>query len=163
MDQSLLRQEEVDGAPRFTMLETIREYALERLAASEERRAIRQQHAAYYLALAEQAEPELRGPAQVAWQTRLAAEHDNLRAALDWAAERGAVETGLRLATALLWFWWEHGHVSEGRKWLEEALGRSGAVPVLLRAKALGAAGLLVAAFTRTTQRPRRCWGKAWR
>ncbi len=146
LDHSMLRQEDVGDEPRFTMLETIREYALEQLELGGEVESIRQQHAAYYLALAEQAEPELRGPDLVAWQARLAAELGNLRAALHWAAERGATETGLRLATALFWFWWEQGQVTEGRKWLEAALGRSGAVPVLLRAKALSAAGYLVAA-----------------
>jgi tetratricopeptide (TPR) repeat protein len=145
VEQNLLRQEEVDGAPRFTMLETIREYALERLEGGGEVKTIRQQHATYYLALAEQVESELRGSAQVTWQARLAAEYGNLQAALHWSADRGAAETGLRLATALLWFWWDQGRVSEGSKWLEAALGRSGAVPVLLRAKALGAAGFLVA------------------
>jgi predicted ATPase/transcriptional regulator with XRE-family HTH domain len=146
LDQSMLRQEEhLDGEPRFGMLETIREYALEQLELGGEVESIRQQHAAYNLALAEQAEPELRGPDLVAWLARLAAELGNLRAALHWAAERGATETGLRLATALFWFWWKQGQVTEGRKWLEAALGRSGAVPVLLRAKALSAAGFLVA------------------
>jgi predicted ATPase/DNA-binding CsgD family transcriptional regulator/transcriptional regulator with XRE-family HTH domain len=146
LDQSMLRQEEVGDKPRFTLLETIREYALERLVECGDADPIRQQHAAYYLALAEQAEPELRGPEHAAWQARLAAEYGNLRAALHWAAERGVAECGLRLATALEWFWWGQGHVSEGRKWLKEALGHSGAVPVLVRAKALDAAGFLAAA-----------------
>jgi len=145
LDQSMLREEDVGGEPRFGMLETIREYALEQLELGGEVESIRQQHAAYYLTLAEQAEPELRGPEHAAWQARLAAEYGNLRAALHWAAERGVAESGLRLATALEWFWWGQGHVTEGRKWLKQALGRSGAVPVLVRAKALDAAGFLAA------------------
>ncbi|HEY3231392.1 MAG TPA: helix-turn-helix domain-containing protein, partial [Roseiflexaceae bacterium] len=147
LDHSMLRQEEdLGGQPRFGMLETIREYALERLVESGDADPFRQQHAAYYLALAEQAEPELRGPTARTWLDWLEAERPNIRAALEWALAQGAAELAVRLATALLWFWWDRGHVSEGRKWLEEALGRSGPVPVLLRAKALGAAGFLAAA-----------------
>jgi predicted ATPase len=83
VDQHLLRAEEgSEGEPRFAMPETIREYALERLAERGEVEALRREHAAYYLALAEQAQPEVHGPEQVAWMRRLVAEHDNLRAAL---------------------------------------------------------------------------------
>ena len=88
VDQSLLRQiDSVDGVPRFTMLETIREYALERMVEQGEREMLRSRHAAYYLAFAEQAEPNLRGPQQAGWLDRLEAEHDNLRAALAWSLE----------------------------------------------------------------------------
>jgi predicted ATPase/class 3 adenylate cyclase len=119
VDQSLLRQEPgVDGEPRFLMLETIREYALERLAGRGELEWFQAQHAQWFLALAEAAEPALRGAQQVAWIARLEQEHDNLRAALAWAVERGHAELGLRLAGALAWFWFLHGHYSEGRRWL---------------------------------------------
>jgi tetratricopeptide (TPR) repeat protein len=145
VDNSLLLQkEDLAGEPHFTMLETIREYALEQLGASGESEVLRQQHAAYYLAVAELAEPELRGPEQIVWLKRLEQEHDNLRAALRWAAERGAAEVGVRLAAALWWFWWTY-LVTEGRTWLEDALTRSSGLPGVLRAKALKGAGWLAA------------------
>jgi predicted ATPase/transcriptional regulator with XRE-family HTH domain len=140
----LLPKEDLGGEPHFTMLETIRTYALERLAVSGESDVLRQQHAAYYLAVAELAEPELRGPKQMLWLKRLEQEHDNLRAALRWAAERGAAEVGVRLAAALWWFWWSYGLVTEGRTWLEDALTRSNGLSSALRAKVLRGAGWLV-------------------
>ncbi len=123
VDKSLVRQGAgSDDEPRFSMLETIREYALERLAESGEAEIVRRQHAAFFLALAEQAEPELRGPRQAAWLTRLEAEHDNLRAAVQWALDTAEAETGVRLAGALSRFWEARGHLSEGRRWLERAV-----------------------------------------
>jgi len=147
VDQSLVQQEmPADGEPRFTILETIREYALERLAASGEAEALRRQHAAYYLALGAAAEPKLRGPQQKTLLERLEQEHDNLRAAMAWSQtiDDGA-ELGLRLATALRWFWYVRGYMSEGRRWLGAALERSSAVAATVRAKALYAAGYLAA------------------
>jgi len=138
-----------DGEPRVAMLETIREYALERLAASGERDALERRHALYYLELARAAESGLRGPAQARWLGRLAAEVDNLRAALDWARASGEVATGLRLAGALWRFWQVRGYLSEGRGRLEDllALGeRDGValpVPAEVRAGALNGAGAL--------------------
>jgi len=144
LDHSLLQcGEGADGETRFTMLETIREYALERLKASGEEDILRRQHAAYYLALAEGAEPQIQGAEQAAWLDRLEMEHDNLRAALSWALTDGAAEIGLRLAAALGEFWWPRGHVSEGRRWLAAALACSGAATVATRAKALYRAGEL--------------------
>ncbi|HET8631997.1 MAG TPA: tetratricopeptide repeat protein [Thermomicrobiales bacterium] len=132
------------GEPRFTMLETIREYAGERLDESGEAGAVRARHAAYYLALAERAEPHLwGGPEQRAWVERLEAEHDNGRAALAWAAERGEAELELRLVAALGWFWFTHGHATEGRGRLERALAAAPAGPALLRARALAHLGLI--------------------
>jgi predicted ATPase/Tfp pilus assembly protein PilF len=144
-DKSLLRHEE-GGAekPRFTMLETIREYAVEQLAASGEAEALQQAHAPYFLALVEEAEPELRGAQGVAWLERLEVEHDNLRAALRWMQERDAVQTGLRLAGALWWFWVMRGYLSEGRKWLADTLSQPrAAIDSSVRAKALNGAGAL--------------------
>jgi predicted ATPase/class 3 adenylate cyclase len=113
----------IEGEPRFTMLETIREYALERLEASGEARLLRQYHAGYYLTLAGRAEPELRaGPQQVAWLDRLEQEHGNLRAALTWSLERGEGEIALLLSSALWRFWYWHSHLSEGSHWLDLAL-----------------------------------------
>jgi predicted ATPase/transcriptional regulator with XRE-family HTH domain len=148
VDQSLLRVGDVHPAAgsaetRFTFLETVREYALERLEASGEAETILHAHAAFYLALAEQAEPELTGPAQVAWLTRLEIEHDNLRAALGWVIERQPpLAIGIRLAGSLWRFWWMHGHYHEGRGWLE-ALIEQGAGTEIERAKALYGAGSL--------------------
>src|SRR5262249_19994377 len=104
--------------PRVGMLHVIRAYALERLEASDggrEAEALRQAHAAYFLALAERAEPELTGPAAAIWLDRLEREHDNLRAALGWARTwgDGGAETGLRLVGALWRFWWARGHLRE--------------------------------------------------
>jgi predicted ATPase/class 3 adenylate cyclase len=144
LDKSLLRQEEGPGdEPRFVMLETIHEYARERLEESGEAEDIKRAHAEYFLALAEEAEPLLHGPDQGVWIERLEAEHDNIRAALSWALKRGESETALRLAGTLPWFWYVRGHLSEGHQWLKEALARGGSTEASSRAKALRGAGQL--------------------
>ncbi len=97
------------------MLETVREYGLERLADSGEEDAVRRAHAAHFLALAEAAAPAIEATADPALLDRLAAEHDNLRAALAWASQRGETATLARLAVALAWFWFYLGHFREGR------------------------------------------------
>ena len=136
--------------PRFSMLETIREYAREKLEESGEEGETRGRHAAFFLDLAERAEPHLVGPRQGAWMDALEDEHHNLRAALGWMRERGDAGTGLRLAASLAMFWWTRGHLSEGRGWIEGFLrddrpGRGGGPPspVAARARALVGAGLL--------------------
>jgi predicted ATPase len=107
------------------MLETIREYALERLAESGEEDDVRRLHAEYYLALAEMMAPQLAGAERARWMSRLDLEHDNMRAALEWSKTgRGDAQTGLRLAGALAWFWQVRGYLHEGRGWLEAALAR---------------------------------------
>jgi len=142
LDKSLLwRAESSDGEPRVGMLETIREYGLERLAASGEDTWVRERHAAYYVALAERADQGLGGPGQLGWLRRLEEEHDNLRAALRWSLEREDAETGLRLVGALWLFWHTHGHLSEGRAWLERALSVGGESAPAMRAKALNRVG----------------------
>jgi len=144
VDKSLLRQAEgPDGEPRFGMLETIREYAAERFEARGDAETWRQRHAEYYLALAEQAAPELVGPRQSSWLERLEREHDNLRAALGWAIEGGDEALGLRLATALGRFWSMRGHLGEGLAWIERAISRWPDAPAPARAEALSAAGNL--------------------
>ncbi len=122
VDQSLVQQREEGGEPRFGMLHLLREYALERLTASGEAEALQRGHAAYFLALAERAEPELMGSEQRSWLDRLEREHDNLRVALGWSEARGEAETGLRLVAALWWFWLIRGHLREGRAWVERLL-----------------------------------------
>jgi len=146
VEKSLLRQEEgPEDEPRFVMLETVHEYAREKLQESGEAKATKHVHAQYFLALAEEAEPELKGPDQTEWLERLEVEHDNMRAALAWALESEEEELALRLAGALWWLWLVRGHLSEGRDWLEEALESEGGAPVSVRAKALVGAGRLVA------------------
>jgi predicted ATPase/DNA-binding XRE family transcriptional regulator len=141
-DQHLLVIQEADGEPRFTMLETIREYALERLEAAGEVECLGRRHAAYALALALRAEEGLMGHAQAAWLARLDREIDNIRAALAWLREREDIEGSLSLSAALYWFWYLRGYRSEGRAWLTGALGLA---PVTersaTRAAALAAAG----------------------
>ena len=116
------QQREEGAEPRFGMLHVIREYALERLTASGEAEALRRAQAVSMLALVEQAEPELTGPDAGAWLDRLEREHDNLRAALGWALERGEAETGLQLVAAVFRFWMVRGHLREGRAWVERLL-----------------------------------------
>jgi predicted ATPase/DNA-binding SARP family transcriptional activator/DNA-binding CsgD family transcriptional regulator len=145
LDKSLLRQEEgLVDEPRFVMLETIHEFARERLEASGEAEETRRLHAEYFLALAEGAEPELSGPDQLACLERLEAEHDNLRAALTWSLEKEP-ETALRLAGMLAHFWEIRSDISEGSRWLEAALRQSGLPDMVTeaatRAKALSGAG----------------------
>jgi len=151
IDKSLVQQREQEGEePRLLMLETIREYGREALAANGEMESGQRAHAAYYLALAEEAEPELEGPQQVSWLERLEREHDNLRAALQWSLEQAGEEEAkqrnelaLRLAAALLWFWRGHAHYREGQDFLERALAGSKAVAEPLQVKALKAAANL--------------------
>jgi excisionase family DNA binding protein len=146
VDKSLLRQvTETENGPRFAMLETIREYGLAELQARGESAPARQRHAEYFLAFAEASEQKLRSTEQSHQLARLEAEHDNLRAALDWFLhEPDGADKALRLAGALHWFWFLHDHYSEGRRWLEEALAQSAEEkPSLARVKALAGAGLL--------------------
>jgi predicted ATPase/class 3 adenylate cyclase/DNA-binding CsgD family transcriptional regulator len=143
LDHSLLRQElGVDGAPRFQMLETIHEYALEQLAASSEQAHIRRKHAEFFLALAEAAAAALEGAEQGVWLTQLQQEHDNLRTALSWAVEQHEAEIGIRLAVALRLFWFMRGHLSEGRERLAQILALENS-SLSTRAQALDCAGFL--------------------
>lgn len=140
-DSGLIRVEGTDEAPRFTMLEPIREYAVERLEESGEAEQLRGRHAAYFLGLAEEAEPNLRGsPGD--WLDRLEREHDNFRAALDRLEASGDNEIALRLAAALWRFWYLKGHLAEGRRRLESVLPTDER-PTAARAKALNGAAVM--------------------
>ena len=133
------------GEPRFNMLETIREYALEKLSNSGKQVVTLQRMANYYLNLSSQAEDGRNGPEQLVWLEQLEREHENLRAVLKWSLEHDSeVQTGLRLAGLLSWFWDHHGHLSEARYWLEKALDRNLEGSAILRAKALNAAGNII-------------------
>ena len=129
VDKSLVRTAATDGEPRFEMLETIREYAAERLTERNEAEEIARRHAAYYLALAERAEPELTGAAQITWLDRCERELDNFRQALRWSIERDEGETGLRLGGALWRFWHQRSHLAEGHDWLARVLALPSAAP----------------------------------
>jgi predicted ATPase len=147
VDKSLMRQsEQTKGEPRFAMLETIREYAREKLEASQEEAATKRAHAAYCLVLAEEAAVEQEGPKSAEWLERFALEHDNFRAGLEWLTETGNADWGLRLGTALFRFWESREYLAEGRDRLDKLLKLPGAAgPTKARARALFAAGVLAA------------------
>ncbi len=144
-DNSLLREEDGPGGePRYLMLETVREFGLERLAASDEEEVVRAAHAAHYAAFADAIGTLcIFRPGLAAAFARLEADLDNLRAALAWAAERSEAATLIRLAVGMGWFWWLHGELKEGRAWTDRAAAAADAAPAPLRAAALNAAGWL--------------------
>jgi tetratricopeptide (TPR) repeat protein len=141
-DKSLIRPTEgTGGEPRFVMMETLREYAADKLSETGELEPLQDRHLAYFAALADRAERELVGPDQVAWLDRLEVEFDNIRAALSWSFANDR-EAGLRLASALSRFWRVRGNYSDGSRWLSLLL--SGPMPSVLpqiRAKALSLQG----------------------
>jgi predicted ATPase/DNA-binding CsgD family transcriptional regulator/Tfp pilus assembly protein PilF len=137
-----------DPAGRCRLLETIRAYAAERLEQTGETPALRGAHARFYLALAEQAEPELTGPDQQDWLAGLEAERENLRAALEWSVAHGHGERALRLAGALVLFWRVRCHFSEGRELLDAAVATGEGQAPGLRAKALWGAGFMALMMT---------------
>lgn len=153
VNKSLVLAEREDGQEtRYHMLETIRQYANEKLWAAGEGEMAQQRHMAFYVGLAERAEPNLRSFDTVSWLDRLETEHDNIRSALGYAQENDT-ESLLRLASSLLWFWHIRGHKNEGIEWIEralsiEALDRGGqpmtTERALLRGKALNASGSLM-------------------
>jgi predicted ATPase len=143
LDKSLLRRvEDTDGTPRFTLLEMIREYALDRLAVSGETERMRRQHAAYYLALARTAEPALRGTDQIVWMNRIEQELGNLRAAIDWYhTQTDGAEQELWLLGSLWTFWVIHCHFAEGGARYQAALARADDNAAFAPARALALLG----------------------
>jgi predicted ATPase/DNA-binding SARP family transcriptional activator len=122
VDKSLLR---CDGAGRFDMHELVRQYACDKLIEAHEEEQINSRHLDYFAQVAEAAEPGIRGAEQITWLKRLEADLDNVRAALAWSASGGDAEWGLRLAGALWRFWFVHGHLVEGRQWLDTLLAQT--------------------------------------
>ena len=118
LERSLLYVYGADGVPRYGLLETVRQYGLQQLERTGEAVQVRDRHLHWCVALVEQAAPALQGPEQAMWLARLAREHDNLRAALQWALDRGLSEPGLRLGSGLWQFWRSRSHLGEGRHWL---------------------------------------------
>ena len=124
-DKNLVVARERDGTARYSMLETIREYANDRLRETDEHAQVRNRHLAMFAALAEEAHSKKTGDTAPAWLDRLDTEIDNFRAALSWWLEAGADDAGARLANALCWFWLARGHITEGRRWMADVLTRT--------------------------------------
>jgi predicted ATPase/DNA-binding winged helix-turn-helix (wHTH) protein len=145
VDKSLVGNEERNGATRYRLLETVRQYAREQLRESDDEARWQSRHLAHFIAVAEEAEPQLKGPDQQTWLERVEAEHDNLRSALAWSSTAGGdAAGGMRLAGAFWWFWYVRAYFGEGRRWLSALLAT---VPesetVVTRAKALTGAGAM--------------------
>ena len=141
VDKSLIRADDPNGQPRFSMLDTIREFAEEQLS-SGELEAVRQRHGYYFLEFAGAAEAHLTGADQGEWLAALEREHANLREALRWAVDTDQAQLAQKAAGALWRFWHQHGHLAEGRRWLDEILAMpSGRQPTAARGKALTGAG----------------------
>ena len=144
VDHYLVRRDDQSGEPRFSQLETIREYAAERLARDTmTEQAVRRRLADWCVELAERAEAELGGGTQTDWFARLDDEHDNLRAGLSELQERGGSEELLRLAVPLFRFWYVRGYLTEGRRWLELALADAAKAPATIRRRGFTAAGAI--------------------
>jgi predicted ATPase/DNA-binding CsgD family transcriptional regulator len=144
LNKNLLFQEQKQaGEPRFYMLETVHEYAHEKLDQSGEVEDLHMRHTEYFLALAEHAEQRLFGSRQEYWAARIRDELDNLRVALAWTLEGADIVLGSRLVGALREFWYSEGQIAEGLRWIEEALEREEDIPQALKPKLFNAAGLL--------------------
>lgn len=140
IDHNLLQRTATQHGSRYSMLETIREYAVECLEGAGEADEQRRRHAEYFCRLAEEVEAELEGAAQTVWLEVLGEEHDNVRAALEWCFGNGDAEVGARLASSLSRYWYFRGHVVEGRRWIDQALSASSNLPAALEIKVLRAA-----------------------
>lgn len=146
LEKNLLQREEKQGTCRFSMLETIREYAQEQLMVVEDYTKLRSAYALYYTMMAERAEQELGSVQQAVWLQRLELDSENLRSALRWLVSQPGneeKEMALRLAGALWWFWTIRGYAGEGSRWIDQALSCSEGMAAAARAKALNGAGML--------------------
>jgi predicted ATPase len=141
VDSSLVRPEPHDDEPRFSLLETVRAYALDRLRESGEWEGVHDRHASYFAGLARPSDSELRGTGQLAWLHRLELRHDNLAAALSWLLERDEPDLALDVVWATWRFWWLRGHAEEVVRYADKILARSDTMPPRQRAHALSAAG----------------------
>jgi non-specific serine/threonine protein kinase len=130
VSKSLVQVDDGPVEPRYRLLETIRQYAHEKLAEAGEHEQAHRRHAGYFADLAQAAKPHLRGPQQYAWFDRLEADLDNLRAALAWAAQGGGWQTAERLIDGVFWFWFRCGHAAEGQRWIDATLLRPAGVAV---------------------------------
>jgi predicted ATPase/class 3 adenylate cyclase/tetratricopeptide (TPR) repeat protein len=146
VDNSLVRAETRGSEPRFALLETIREYALERLRDGDDWAQAHDRHAAYFLALAEPKTTELHGRGQLAWLDRLEAEHGNVRATLSWLTHHGPLQHAVRLFSVSWRFWWLHGHAAEFAQLGEEIVANSEHLPPYQRALALTTTGFMLIA-----------------
>jgi hypothetical protein len=146
VDSSLVRPETRGGEPRFSLLETIREYALERLADGGDWEEAHDGHAAYFLALAAPTAAELAGPGQLAWLDRLEAERDNVWAAMSWLVEHGPLEQAVHMLSVSWRFWWLHGHAAQFADLGEEIAAKSEQLPPYQRAMALTGTGFMLIA-----------------
>lgn len=145
VNKSLLQHDpEPDGTSRFRMLESVREFGLQKLAASGELETVQRRHADNFIALARQGETHRYGRQQSTWLETLEREHANLQSSIGWCLETGNIASGLEVATALSWFWDLHGHWSVGRRWMERLLDAYGAATDTVRAKGLCALGSLL-------------------
>ncbi len=143
VDNSLVQAETRSGEPRFRLLETIREYALDRLREGADWRQAHDRHAAYFLALAEPTAAELQGRGQLGWLDRLETEHDNLRAAMSWLVDQDQLEPAVDLFWVTWRFWWLHGHPAELAGLGEKIAAGSGRLPPYQRAIALTGTGFM--------------------
>ena len=146
VDSSLVRAETRGDEPRFSLLETIRDYALERLTGGGDWAQAHDRHAAYFQALAEPSEIELAGPGQLAWLDRLETEHDNVWAAMSWLADQGHLDQATHLFLMTWRFWWLHGHLAEFARPGDEMVAGSENLPPFQRAMALTGAGFILVA-----------------
>ncbi|MBC7814975.1 MAG: AAA family ATPase [Burkholderiales bacterium] len=154
INKSLIQQkEQFGGESRFIMLETLHEYALERLEESGESKAMHRRHAEYFVQLAERAEPELRQAQQLHWFQILETEHENMRTVLQWSLADGDITLGVRLVGALVLFWFAYGYHVEARQWIQQLLDQLDRIPTTYHPKLLFAAGHITMLYDLETAR----------